>query len=126
MPQILRDHAEDRTNPDKIAAVRRMGVDLAQLGLDLLGIQQVPASVAASHKAYATAYRILGTNLTKIADSQTDAEFLEAITTYNTSVEGVTKRFLLLVAVFSTNNVSFSSSDPGSMFMFNPSLGLSL
>lgn len=126
MPQILRDHAEDRKNPDKIAAVRNMGIDLAQLGLDLLGLQQVPASVATSHKAYATSYRILGTNLTKIAESETDQEFLEAITAYNTSAEDVTKRFLFIVAIFDTNNVTFSTSDPGSMFMFNPSFGLSL
>ena len=124
--QILKDQAEDRTNPDKTDAIRRMGVAYAGLGRDLNLVDPVPAGAKAMHSAYATSYRILGTNLTKIATATTDKEYLDAIGTYNDSVDGLTKRFLALVALFAAHNITFSSSDPGSIFVFNSSSGTSL
>ena len=80
----------------------------------------VPEEAKAAHSALATSYRIVGTNLTKIAATKTDEEFLTAVNTYNTGVEGLSKRFFVLVGIFAANNVTFSSSEPGSIFMFNP------
>lgn len=118
--QILKDHAEERGNAEKAAKVGQLGYEFAELGRDLNLIATVPDEVKAAHSALATSYRILGTNLTKVAATKTDEEFLEAVNAYNPSVEGLSKRFLVLVGIFAANNVTFSSSEPGSIFMFNP------
>lgn len=118
--QILKDHAEDRGNADKAAKVDQLGYELAALGRDLNLLETVPEDVKAAHSALSTSYRLVGTNLTKIAATKTDEEFLDAINAYNASVEGLSKRFFVLVGIFSANNVTFSSSEPGSIFMFNP------
>ncbi len=119
--QSLKDHAEDRGDPGKIAQVEALAFTLAQLGVDILAITDVPESVRAAHKEYGTAYRLLGTHLNALAKAQTDEEFLDAIVAYNTGAENLTKKFLMLVAIFNTNDVTFSSSDPGSIFMFSSS-----
>ena len=122
--QMLKDQAEDRTNSDKAMQVKNLGYDMAALGRDMLQMTELPDSVKAAHQALATSYRIAGTNLTKIPDAKTDQEFLDAIAGYNESVESLSKRFFVMVGIFSANNVTFSSSDPGSIFMFNPNLSL--
>ena len=122
--QILKDHIEDRANPQKITAVRNLGLDMRQLGFDLQTMSAVPQSVSAAHKSYAAAYKTAGANLVKIAETQTDEEFVGAITTYNASVEELSKRFVLLVALFGANEVTFSSSDQGNIFMFTSNLSL--
>ena len=120
--QMMKDHAEDRQNADKTSHVDRLGYEMAELGRDLGQLQTVPADIKAAHAALATSYRLAGTNLTKVAATKTDEEFLGAINTYNASVESLAKRFLVIVGIFSANEVSFSSSDPGSIFMFSPTL----
>lgn len=120
--QMMKDHAEDRGNADKAANVDRLGYEMAELGRDLNQLQTVPADIKAAHAALATSYRLAGTNLTKVAAAKSDEEFLGAINTYNASVESLAKRFLVVVGIFSANEVSFSSSDPGSIFMFNPTI----
>lgn len=117
--QILKDHAEDRENTEKAERVSRLGYDIAELGRDLTLITDVPDIAKAAHSALATSYRIVGTNLTKIAATKTDEEFLGAINTYNASVEALSKRFFVLISIFTANSVTFSSSEPGSVFMFN-------
>lgn len=119
--QALKDHTEDRSDPNKMSQVDNLAYDLAQLGADILAITDIPEAVRAAHKEYGTAYRLLGTRLASITKAQTDEEFLQAITAYNTAAEELTKKFLMLVAIFNTNNVTFSSSDPGSIFMFSAS-----
>lgn len=119
-PQILKDHAEDRGNAEKAARVDQLGYQMAELGRDLGQVQAVPASIAAAHAAFATTYRQVGTNLTKIAATKSDEELIDAINTYNASVESLSKRLSVLIGVFSANNVTFSSDEPGSVFMFNP------
>lgn len=119
--QALKDHAEDRADPEKVAQVEALAVTLAQLGVDILAITDIPESVRAAHKEYGTAYRLLGTHLNALAKAQTDEEFLNAIIAYNTGAENLTKKFLMLVAIFNANDVTFSSSDPGNIFMFNAS-----
>ena len=122
--QILRDHVEDRKNPDKIRAVKLIGTDMQQLGVDLRNLSGIPTEATAMHKEYGNAYIVAGGNLLKVADTTTDEEFVSAITAYNTSVEKLTKQFLLLVTLFGTNEVTFSASDQGNVFMFSPNLSL--
>lgn len=122
--QILKDHVEDRTNPDKIRALKILGTDMQQLGNDLKDLPDVPADVAGMHRTYANAYFAAGANLLLIADTTTDEQFVEAVTKYNAVVEKLSVQFQLLVALFGTNEVTFSSSDPGKIFMFSPNLSL--
>ena len=121
--QILKDQAEDRTDPEKSSRVYQLGFDMAALGRDLLEMENVPKDVQAAHAALGTSYRIAGTNVTKIAEAKTDKEFLDAVLAYNTSVEALSKRFFVIVGIFSANNVTFSSSDTGSVFMFSSNVG---
>lgn len=122
--QILKDHVEDRTNPDKIRALKILGDDMQQLGDGLRTLSDVPASAAGMHKVYANAYYAAGANLIMIAETTTDEEFLNAITKYNEIVDKLSTQFQLLVVLFGTNEVTFSSSDPGNIFTFNPTLSL--
>ncbi|MBL8158250.1 hypothetical protein JNK62_01805 [bacterium] len=122
--QILKDHVEDRTNPDKIRALKILGTDMQQLGNDLKDLAEVPADIAGMHRTYANAYFAAGANLILIADTSSDEQFVDAITKYNAVVEKLSVQFQLLVALFGTNEVSFSQSEPGSIFMFSPNLSL--
>ena len=121
-PQILKDQAEDRTNPLKADALNRLGADMQDLGDQLKQMDPLPPGVATIHKAYAEAYISLGKNLILIASAKTDDDFVKAIGSFNDSSDAVTKQFLGLVTLFSANSVSFSGSDPGSIFMFNQSV----
>ncbi|OGG58531.1 hypothetical protein A2765_02275 [Candidatus Kaiserbacteria bacterium RIFCSPHIGHO2_01_FULL_56_24] len=122
--QILKDHVEDRANPDKIRAVKLLAADMRQLGTDFLYMSGVPAAMAEAHKAYGNAYRAAGAALLKVAATESDSDFVNAITAYNASVEEMSKRFQLLVALFGANDVAFSASDEGNVFMFTPNLTL--
>lgn len=122
--QILKDQLEDRTNPDKISAVKRLGLDMQALGVELRNIPDIPTEAAGMHKEYANAYIRAGLDLVKVMEAEGDEAFVNAITTYNADVEKLTTQFLLLVALFGTNEVTFSSSDYGNIFMFSPDLSL--
>lgn len=122
--QILKDHIEDRANPDKIRALKILGTDMQRLGNDLRDLPDVPADVAGMHRTYANAYFAAGANLMLIADTTTDEQFVDAVTKYNAVVEKLSIQFQLLVALFGTNEVTFSQSEPGSIFMFTPNLSL--
>lgn len=119
--QMLKDHAEDRGDANKAAQIEALAFTIAQLGVDILSITEVPESARTAHKEYGTAYRILGTQLAKLSETGSDEEFLNAIVAYNTAAEELTKKFLMLVAIFNANEVTFSASDPGSIFMFSAS-----
>lgn len=122
--QILKDHVEDRTNPDKIRALKILGTDMQQLGVDLNAVPNVPNAVAGAHRVYANAYYAAGGNLVRIAETTTDEEFVNAVLKYNEIVDKLSEQFQLLVLLFGANEVTFSSSDPGNIFMFNPNLSL--
>jgi hypothetical protein len=122
--QILKDHVEDRTNPDKIRALKILGQDLQQLGVDLRTVPNVPEEAKGMHRIYANAYYAVGGNLVLISETTTDEEFVNAITKYNSLVEALSTQFQLLVVLFGTNEVTFSSSDPGNIFMFSPNLSM--
>lgn len=122
--QILKDHVEDRTNPDKIRALKILGTDMQQLGNELKDLPEIPASLAGPHRTYANAYFAAGANLLLIADTTTDEQFVDAITKYNAVVEKLSGQFQFLSAFFGTSEVTFSSSDPGKIFMFSPDLSL--
>lgn len=122
--QILKDHVEDRANPDKIRGLKILGQDMQQLGIDLKNMPDVPESAAGMHRIYANAYYAAGANMILISETSSDEEFVNAITKYNAVIEKLSVQFQLLVALFGANEVTFSSSDPGNVFMFSPTLSL--
>ena len=122
--QLLKDHIEDRTNPDKIRALKVLGQDMQRFGNDLKDMPDVPANAAGMHRTYANAYYAAGANMILISETSTDEAFVSAIGKYNAVIEKLSVQFQLMVALFGTNEVTFSSSDPGSVFMFSPTLSL--
>lgn len=119
-PQLLKDHIEDRTNPAKIAALRQLGVDLEGLGLELETLDNVPTQAAGMHQTLARAYQSMGKRLQAVADaSADDARLYDAIVSFNGSAEAFAKSYIMLATYFETAGVTFSSSDPGSVFTFS-------
>ncbi len=119
MPQILKDQAEDRADPLKVASLKRLASDFTQLGEELAATERVPAAVANAHNALAVAYKDVGAKLAVIPDATNDDTFLKAINSYNTSAETLSKRLVALVDLFSARGVTFSSLDSGNIFTFN-------
>ncbi len=119
MPQTLKDQAEDRADPLKVASLKRLANDFTQLGDELAATEQVPAAAASAHNALVAAYKDVGAKLILIPSANNDDAFLKAVNSYNTSAETLSKRLVALVDLFSTRGVTFSSSDSGSIFTFN-------
>lgn len=116
--QILKDQAEDRGNSEKASAAIRYAEDLARLGKDLEELASVPTLAKSFHAKLAASYVETGTKLALIPKTKTDAEFLAAIETYNRSMDVFTNNYVALVQFFIAHGVSFSPSDPGSIFSF--------
>lgn len=118
MIQTLKNAYEDRSNPQKIAAAIKIGEDYQRLGENLEGMGDIPPSVASMHSAIANAYKDAGKKMILKLQTKTDNEFLAAMNTYNESVLEFTRRYIALVTYFSAAGVQFSTTDPGSVFMF--------
>ena len=117
---VLRDQVEDRTDPAKAAALEGLGNDLSDLGKTMLAMESVPASFAAAHSALAKSYVEIGGNLAAVPKAQSDADFITAILKYNTSADTFIARYVALAQLFGAYGVTFSESDPGSVFSFTP------
>lgn len=123
-PAALKDQAEDRQNPQKIQAVKLVAAGLRTVGESLLGMEELPSSVAGLHKALAESYIDVGKKLAKIPDAPGDETFIEAITAYNAAADALASNYVALATLFSVSGVTFSSQDPGSIFMFSGGGGL--
>lgn len=122
VPQIARDQLADRANPDKRDALIGVANDLIGLGKQLAQMEEVPAPVRAQHNAIAAGYQSIGKALIPVANAQSDQQLLDAIKTYDTTVDAFTKHYVALVLLFPSYGVSFKPDDSGSVFSFNPSL----
>jgi len=119
MPQILRDQAEDRDDPLKVAALKRLASDFVRLGEEIATMDSIPPPAAGIHAQLSAAYKDAGAKLSLIADAKSDEAFLLAVNTYNTSSETLTKRLIGLVELFQARSVTFSSTDSGGIFTFS-------
>lgn len=119
MVGTLKDQAEDRSDPVKGAGVKRLGDDFVRLGAELESMQNIPTSMQDAHQKLAAAYRDVGTKLAVIPGASGDEAFLAAINTYNTSAEVLSRRLVDIIDRFVVSGVTFSASDPGSVFTFN-------
>ncbi len=118
MLRTLKDAYEDRDNSAKTEAAAQIGTDYIRLGTELQYVDPVPESVKAVHDALVEAHKVVGRNLRVVARAKTDTEFLNAIDTYNTSVERYATQFVALAELFGATQVQFTSNDPGSVFTF--------
>ncbi len=123
-PVALRDQAEDRQNPQKRQAVKLVAMGLRTVGESLLGMEEVPTSVAATHTALAESYLAVGRALEKVPDASGDEAFLAAITSYNAEADDLVGHFNDLATTLSLAGVKFSTGDPGSIFTFSGGGGL--
>lgn len=117
--QVLKDQSTDRSSPDKAAQVVAIGNALTRVGRDLAGSSEVPPPVLSYNSALAKSYQDIGGKLTLVAKAQSDADFIAAIQTYDAAVDSFTRNYVALATYLSGNGVTFSSSDPGSVFSFN-------
>lgn len=117
-PQILTDHMQDRQNPAKIAAVKKLGTDLQAVGDAIDGVGDIPPQMSTAGPALANAYREIGRNLAAIPDAKGDDATVKAILLYNKSAEAFVKKYVQVVLIFQANDVKFTQSEPGGVFMF--------
>lgn len=118
--QILKGQVEDRSSPEKAAAVVRIGRDLEEMGQSLAAMETVPSAISAAHDALAQSYREIGKKLALIPGAERDADFIAAIQAYNASADTFTKNYIQLVSLFGAHGVVFTSADAGRVFTFSP------
>lgn len=116
---VLKDQSIDRQNAQKGQAVKDIGQALKEVGVSLEHMDGVPESAQALNQGLARAYIDIGEKLSAIPDAIGDDGFIQAIKTYNASVDVFTKRFVALAQFLSLSGVTFSSIDPGSVFTFS-------
>ncbi len=117
-PTVLKNHIENRNDPNAIGAMKQLGGDLARVGDGINAIDPAPTQGKAAGEALAAAYRSIGTKLASITDHQDDTSLYDAIVSYNTAAEDFAKKYVSLAMVFQSYSVSFSPSDGGSIFVF--------
>ena len=122
--QILKDQAEDRTDPVKAAAVVNLGQELAAIGVFMQGMQDVPSSVAALHSALAQSYEDIGAKLQLVAQANSDTAFVQAVENYDSTTNTFVHNYATLAQYFSAQGILFSSQDPGNVFTFSETGGL--
>ncbi|MDP2648276.1 MAG: hypothetical protein Q8P19_00020 [bacterium] len=118
--QVLRDQAEDRTDPQKAAALTALADDLAGIGRSLERMDTPPAAAASAHDALSASYVEIGTKLALVPKAASDSDFVDAIQTYNASADKFIKNYVYLAQLFASYGVTFSALDSGSVFTFSP------
>lgn len=120
--QIATDQLADRGNPEKAAALKRVGDDLILLGQRIERVENVPSIAAKTHAALGKGYQEVGAALKIVAEAVRDQELLDAVTAYNKTMDRQIPNYIAVVDLFTTHSVSFSPDDPGSAFSFTPAL----
>ncbi len=121
--QVLKDQAEDRSDPTKAAALVSLAQAFVSVGTYLQQMQDVPADVSSQHKALAQSYIDIGTKLQLVAQAKSDSDFIQAIETYDTTANMFVQNYGALAQFFSARGVVFAPQDPGSVFSFSGSGG---
>ena len=121
--QILDNADKDRQNSVKQAAVARIGQDLETIGQGLAETTDVPAEAAADNTALSNSYIDIGKKLIAVAQAEPlrDSDLVAAIEAYDTAMNTFNRNYIALANLFSSYGVTFSQSDPGSVFSFSSS-----
>jgi hypothetical protein len=117
-PQILKDQFEDRQNAAKNQALLSLAQGLQGVGVSLERMEDVPEPVKIAHGKVAASYRALGEKLAEVPKARTEQAILDAMLSYNTSVEAYIKNYVSLATIISAYDVRFKPEDPGSVFVF--------
>jgi len=120
-PQILKDQFEDRGSSQKNAALTDLAESLAHVGHEMEAMENVPPEMASAHMRVAKSYQEMGEKLANIANTSSEQAAVDAILTYNASVETYIKNYASLATLFSLHEVPFTSAEPGSVFVFTQS-----
>jgi len=117
-PLTLRDHAEDRQNPQKARSVKAIAEALRTVGTNMQSMEELPELARGAHALLAQNYVNVSEKLAVVADADSDPAFIDAINAYNAAADEFIKSYVSLATVFSLAGVTFSSQDPGNVFTF--------
>ncbi len=121
---IHRAFIEDRADPTKANALERLAAGLFDVSASLSSMEIIPAAIQSRHNDLIAAYKAVGEQTVALSKTRTDDEALTAIEAYNASAEQFLRAYLAISTVFTLNSVSFSSTDPGRMFVYSESQSL--
>ncbi|PIR86418.1 hypothetical protein COU13_01010 [Candidatus Kaiserbacteria bacterium CG10_big_fil_rev_8_21_14_0_10_43_70] len=122
--QILKQFIEDIGNEEKAMQVDDLSFALIRVGIDLENMDIVPDDAQGAHTRLVSGYKSIGQKLASVASARSDEELLNAVIAYNEAADDFAEDYLSVVTLISVAEVSFSSSEPGSIFVFKPSLTL--
>ena len=109
-----------RTDQSGINKVLSMAGDYAALSTRIAGIPSIPEDTTSMNTDLARSYGNIATGLTNLTHTTTDDGLIEAIKSYDATVEEFIGKFVALADFFSARGIKFSSSDLGSIFTFSP------
>ncbi len=118
MTDVLDAFFADRESPERIASLKQLAAETAQMGTGLLAIADVPETARSAHAQFAASYQELGEKLALMGETTTDKELLDALDVYNEATVSFSRSFMGLVSTFSLSGVTFSNYEPGSTFTF--------
>jgi len=120
--QILKQFLEDMQNEEKAQLVEDLAFALTRIGRDLADIDIIPDVAQGVNARLASGYVSIGEKLTAVAQARSDEALLDAILAYNEAADDFAEDYLSTVTLLSVAEVPFSNSEPGSVFVFTPSL----
>ncbi len=120
---ILKNFIENRADAGAIAAMKKLGAEMARVGNTLGGMDPeiIPVPVRSAHTALVASYKDIGTKLSAIPDAAAsgDTTLLAAIETYDAAANAFVKRYVALALIFQSYGVAFSPNEGGSSFTFS-------
>lgn len=121
--QAMKNALNDRQNAAKAQSVTAIGTAMENAGNGIASISDVPTEVLIDNTAFANSWNDSGKKLIALAQALPgrDADLVAAIETYDTSINTYITDYVALADLFKDYNVTFSSSDPGSVFTFSSS-----
>ena len=122
--QVLKQFIEDMESEEKAQLVDDLAFSLARVGRDLEDMDLVPDVAQGVHSRLVSGYVSIGQKLAVVAKARSDEALLDAIIAYNEAADDFAEDYLSVVTLLSVAEVTFSSTEPGSVFVFSPSLTL--
>ena len=107
-------------NTKSAAALKQLGTDIKNIGINLQTMTNVPASATSAHRAFAESYIEVGDKLTSLLSAQTDAAVIGAIDVYDDAVQTHIRNYIAVIDLFSRNGVTFQQDEQGRVFVFTP------
>jgi len=117
MGQTLQNWLDHRADASQQAQVRSIAADMSAASAALSALSGVPQPAAAANAQLAAGFTTAATQLQAVVAASGDGNALvESMKTYDSAADAFTKSYLAVVDVFALHEVTFGSSDPGSVF----------